>query len=580
MVLAPHTARRTVALLLALTIATWSLAPSLVAARAGHAQVGSATAVVTSSHPLAAEAGAEMLRRGGNAIDAAAATQFALNVVEPQFSGIGGGGFLMVHLAASGQTVILDGREMAPAGATPDQFLGPDGQPLPFDQAHVRGTAVGVPGTPMLIARALERFGSLPLAETLGPALDLAESGFRVNHFLAADIASARAKLATWPATAAIFLPDGEPLREGELLRQPDLARTLRMIQTEGIAPFYTGEIGEAIVAAQAQRGGRMTMADLAAYSVKERAPVVGSYRGYQVATMPPPSSGGLTMLQMLSMLEPFELRSTGHNTPKTLHLMLEAMRLAYADRGRYMGDADFVDVPTRGLLDPAYVDARRPLIDPERANPMPRPADPFAYQHAGPRPAFAGTIGEDGLHTTHVTIVDRAGNVVSFTTTIEAAWGTGLVVPGYGFLLNNELTDFDFQPGGPNQVEPGKRPRSSMTPTIAFRDGQPVFALGSPGGPTIITTVMQVFLNVVEHGLGLREAIEAGRIFSSGYPSFAWEAGIDGPTIEALRALGHTPAGAPTRIGSVQAALRGADGEWAGAADLRREATVIYVRD
>ena len=580
MVLARRVARRLAVLLLAVTLATWSVAPPHASAGAPKRQPLPGTALVSASHPLAAEAGAEMLRRGGNAVDAAAAVQFALNVVEPQYSGIGGGGFLMIHLAATGQTVVLDGREMAPAASTPDQFLGSDGRPLPFDQAHVQGTAVGVPGTPMLVSVALERYGSLPLAETLGPAVDFAENGFRVNRFLAADLESARAKLASWPATAAIFLPHGEPLREGDLLRQADLAKTLRMMQAEGVAPFYAGEIGAAIVATQAERGGRMTMADLVAYTVRERAPVVGSYRDYQIATMPPPSSGGLTMLQMLRMLEPFAPRSTGHNTPRTLHLMIEAMRLAYADRGHYMGDADFVDVPTRGLLDPAYVDTRRALIDPERPNPAPQPGDPFAYQHAGTRPAFAGALGEDGLHTTHLTIVDGAGNVVSFTTTIEAGWGTGMVVPGYGFLLNNELTDFDFQPGGPNQVEPGKRPRSSMTPTIAFRDGQPVFALGSPGGATIITTVTQVFLNVAEHGMGLQEAIDAGRIFSSGYPSFTWEAQVDGATIEALRALGHTPAAAPTRIGSVQAALRGADGAWVGAADPRREGTVVYVRN
>ena len=534
-------------------------------------------ALVAASHPLAAEAGAEMLRRGGNAADAAVAVQFALNVVEPQFSGIGGGGFLLLYLARTGQVVVLDGRETAPAAATPDQFLGPDGKPLPFGVAHVQGIAVGVPGTLLNLATAVERYGSLALADTLQPALDLASQGFPVNRFLAADIASARAKLATWPASAAIFLPGGRPLREGDLLRQPDLATTLRLIQQYGPAVLYQGEVGQAIVAAQARRGGRMTMADLAAYAVQERTPVTGTYRGYAVAAVAPPSSGGVALLEMLGMLEPFGLLTSGPNSAAALHLLIEAMHLAYADRGRYLGDPDFVQVPVVGLLDPGYVAARRGLIDPDRASPSPMPGDPWAYQ--GGRPAaLAASPGEDGLHTTHFTVVDGDGNIAAYTTTIEAGWGTGMVVPGYGFLLNNELTDFDFVPGGPNQVEPGKRPRSSMTPTLVFRDGQPVFTLGSPGGATIITTVLQVFLNVVEHGMDLPEAIAAPRIFSASYPSLAWEEGIDPAVLDALRARGHQPAASATVIGSVQAALRGPDGTWVGAADPRREGSVVYV--
>jgi gamma-glutamyltranspeptidase/glutathione hydrolase len=541
-------------------------------------RAGSGMGLVSASHPLAAEAGAQMLRRGGNAIDAAAATQFALNVVEPQFSGIGGGGFMMVYLAGGGQIIVLDGRETAPAASTPDQFLGPDGRPFPFAAAHVQGTAVGVPGTLLNVATALERFGTMSLAETLEPALDLAENGFPINAFLAADIRSSRGKLAAWPDTAALFLPGGRPLQPGELLRQPDLARTFRLIREGGPDVFYRGEIGQALVATHARRGGRMTMDDLASYQVKEREPIIGGYREYQVAAMPPPSSGGLTLLHMLQLLEPAGLRETGHNTAPTLHLMIEAMRLAYADRGRYMADADFVAVPVRGLLDPAYVESRRALIDPARANPAPEPGDPFAYESASAPPVPASATSEDGLHTTHFVVVDGEGNVVSHTSTIEAAWGTGMVVPGYGFLLNNELTDFDFVPGGPNQVEPGKRPRSSMSPTIVLRDGQPVMALGSPGGPTIITTVMQVLLNVLEHGMDLQAAIDAGRVFSSSYPRLAWEAQLEPGTVEALRALGHAPAAAPTRLGSMQAALRGPSGEWTGGADSRREGTVVYV--
>jgi gamma-glutamyltranspeptidase/glutathione hydrolase len=542
------------------------------------ARQGVSVGIVAASHPLAAEAGAEMLRRGGNAIDAMAAVQFALNVVEPQFSGIGGGGFLMLYLPdVRSEPIVLDGREAAPAAATADQFLGPDGRPRAFAEAHQQGTAVGVPGTLRNVETALRRFGTLPLSETLQPAIDLAENGFAVNRFLAADIAASQAKLASWPASAAVFLPAGRPLAAGERLRQADLARTLRLIGDEGSDVLYHGEVGQALIAAQAQRGGRMTLDDLAAYEVKERAPVSGAYRGYRVFSMPPPSSGGLTMLQILMLLEPFDLRQTGVNTPESLHLLLEATRLAYADRGRYLGDADLVPVPIHGLINPAYISQRRGLIDRTRANPSPAPGDPWAFEPDA-RPLVSSAISEDGPHTTHVTIVDAQGNLVAYTTTIEQAWGTGMLVPGYGFLLNNELTDFDFVPGGPNEVAPGKRPRSSMSPTMLFDDRGPYLALGSPGGATIITTVTEVLLNVLEHGLGLQEAIDAPRVASSSFPSFTWEAGVGPSTLEALRTFGHRPAAEPTSIGSVQAALRTPDGSWIGAADRRRAGTVVVV--
>jgi gamma-glutamyltranspeptidase / glutathione hydrolase len=554
----------------------------LPAAHAGAPVLGATpvahTGVLAVSHPLAAEAGAEMLRRGGNVVDAMAAVQFALNVVEPQFSGIGGGGFLMLYLPAiSPEPLVLDGREVAPAASTADQFLGPNGQPLPFGQAHQQGAAVGVPGTLRNVDTALRRFGTRSLAETLEPAIALADAGFPINRFLASDIASNQQKLASWPATAAVFLPGGHPLQEGAVLRQPDLARTLRLIQQQGADVLYRGEVGQALLEAQAERGGRMTAQDLAAYAVKERSPVVGSYRGYRVFSMPPPSSGGLTMQQMLMLLEPFELRNSGVATSRTLHLLLEATHLAYADRAAYMADADFVPVPLHGLLDPSYVASRRALIELDHASASVQAGDPWAFEESA-APAPAGPISEDGTHTTHFTIVDAQGNLVAYTTTIEQTWGTGTLVPGYGFLLNNELTDFDFVPGGPNQVGPGKRPRSSMNPTMVFDDAGPYLALGSPGGATISTTVTEVLLNVLEHGLSLQDAIDAPRIASSMSPSFTWEDGLTAETMNGLRARGHQPAAAPTTIGSVQAVQRGANGEWIGGADRRREGTVISV--
>jgi gamma-glutamyltranspeptidase/glutathione hydrolase len=519
-----------------------------------------------------------VLRAGGHAVDAAAAVQFALNVVEPQSSGIGGGAFLLLYHAATGETLAFDGREAAPAASTADQFLGPDGQPLPFAEAHLQGTAVGVPGTLRLLATALDRFGTQSLADTLAPAIALAEDGFPINRFLAADLATHQAKLAAWPPSAAIFLPDGQPLREGDLLRQPDLARAFRLIAAQGPAVFYEGEIAAVIVDTQAARGGRMTLADLAAYTIRERDPVAGRYRDYEIRAMPPPSSGGLTLQHLLQLLEPLDLRARGLHSAPTLHLMLEAMRLAYADRAAYLADSDFVPVPGQGLLDPAYVASRRALIDPARATPNVAAGDPFAYEPGTPPGAQSLPVRAESPQTTHFVVVDGQGNVVSVTSSIEFIWGNGMVVPRYGFFLNNELTDFSFLPEGPNAVEPGKRPRSSMTPTIVLRDGQPVLALGSPGGSTIITTVLQVLLNVVEHDLPLQAAVDAPRIYSAAYPDVTWEAALPADTLAALAALGHAPAPQPAVLGSVQAAQRTPGGAWIGAADPRREGTVVYV--
>jgi gamma-glutamyltranspeptidase/glutathione hydrolase len=532
---------------------------------------------VSASHPLGARAGAAILQHGGNAIDAAAAVQFALNVVEPQSSGLGGGSVLMLYLARGERTLILDGRETAPAASTSNQFLARDGNPAPFDEAHLQGTAVGVPGTLRCLAVALERFGTLPLSDTLAPAITLAEEGFPVNRVLAADLATGAEKLATWPSSAAVFLPNGRPMREGDRLRQPDLARTLRLVRDRGPSVFYEGEVGRALVAAQAQRGGRMTMADLAAYRVRERKPLMGGYRGFRIAAAPPPFAGP-TLLHLLQLLEPLGLYASGRGTGPTLHLLLEAMRLAYADRTAYLADSDFAPVPVRGLLDPGYLADRRALIDPTHAGPNPSRGDPCLYEPAARAGYSHFQDGEEGPNTTHFVVVDTEGNIVTCSATIEWVWGTGMIVPEYGFLLNNELTDFDFTPGGPNQIAPAKRPGSSMVPTIVFRGNRPHLALGSPGGARIVASVLQVILNLIEHRMGLQEAIDAARVFSNAYPDFSWEAGIPAETLAALRALGHVPAEGPTRLGAVQAALRGPSDNWIGGADPRREGTVIYV--
>ena len=548
-------------------------------------------AIVVSSNPLAAEAGAEILRAGGNAIDAAAAVALALTVVEPHFSGIGGGGFLL-YRAANGTTIVLDGRETAPAAATPDMFLLPTGEPMHFLPAHVRGYAVGVPGAVALWDEALRAHGTLSWREVAEPARRLAADGFSVDAYLAAYLAQPAnlAKLHSWPASAAqmykgpvcppqVGLPGepapcapGQPYAEGETLRQADLARTLAMLQEEGADAFYHGEIAEAIVAATSAREGRMTTEDLAAYEVVTREPLSLPYRGHTVVSMPPPG-GGVVMLQMLGILEPLDLRADGHHSGAALHKVIEAQHLAYADRGAYLGDPAFVDVPTAGMLHQDYLAERRALIG-ERANADVRPGDPGGRREAQGSDADLHTAS----HTSHLLVVDHAGNVASATVTIESIFGSGMIVPGYGFFLNNEMTDFDFEPGGANEVAPGKRPRSAMSPTIVLGpEGAPSLVAGASGGPTIISSVFQVIHNVLEHELAIEEALASGRIYSPAHTTgpttpfdVRWDRDVPQAARDDLRARGHSPEPASSgTISQAEAALL-VDGAWMGAADTR----------
>lgn len=569
--------------------------------------------VVAVSHPAAAAAGARMLAQGGNAVDAAAAVQFALNVVEPQSSGIGGGGFMMIHLARTGETVIVDSRERAPAAASADMFA-PDGLPMPFPQASTSGVSVGVPGTLRGVDTALRRWGTLRLADTLAPAIELAERGFRVNRFMAEDIANDGGRTRLQPETAAIFHPAGIPLAEGDWLVQPDLAKTLKLLASKGADAFYRGPMARAILRAQqrsrdelgAAGRGRMTLADLAHYEAAIRQPLIGHYRGWTLAGMPPPSSGGLTAFQILKLLERFPLgdaaQGYGFGSPATLHVMIEAMRLAFADRAVWIGDDNAAPVPRVGLLHPGYLAPRAALIKTDSrmvtvlaGDPRPWNATPSVQ----PKPAHAL---KESPHTTHFSIVDRWGNMVSYTSTIETTWGSGITVPGYGFLLNNELTDFNFVPSadavagnpGANDVAPRKRPRSSMAPTLLFKDGKPVAAFGSPGGSTIINSVLNITLNLIDHGMSLQQAIDAprlsvtqagGRVSCEGGAAFMQpQLGIAAQ--DGLRRLGHAglgetgSEGCRDSIGSVQAVvIDPATGVRHGAADPRREGTVIQVK-
>ena len=579
--------------------------------------------VVSVSHPLAAKAGADVLARGGNAVDAAAAIQFVLNVVEPQFSGIGGGGFMMIHLAKRDKTFAIDGREKAPAAATPTQFVLTGVSPAQrFTIASTSGLAVGVPGTLAAVDMALRNWGTIKLSEAVQPAITAAEQGFRINRFLAANIANDGGRTSFQPETAAVFRPGGVALVEGDLLRQPDLGKTFRLIAAQGAKVFYQGEIARAIVAAQqrsrtpaptqSEGAGRMTLQDLANYNAVIREPIKANYRGWTVAAMSPPSSGGLTVGQMLGLVERFPMgdaaQGYGFGGNNTLHVMAEAMRLAFADRAVWMGDEDFVPVPKIGLLNRDYVALRSAMINPTARMATPAAGNPLPYDTAitGNKKTNLGVSPpeeEKPSHTTHYSVVDKWGNVVSFTTTIEATWGTGITVPGYGFLLNNELTDFNFDPTlntatgnpGANDVAPNKRPRSSMAPAIVFRGREPVAAYGSPGGSTIINSVFNVTLNLVDHGMSIQQAINAprfsvtsalGTVSCEGVEAFM-QPKFSIATQDHLRGLGHlglgTVAGANgclATIGSVQGVVMDLrNGRQYGGADLRREGTVIGLK-
>jgi gamma-glutamyltranspeptidase / glutathione hydrolase len=508
-----------------------------------------------------------VLRAGGNAVDAAVAAAATLGVTEAYSAGIGGGGFLVAYLADRHRVVTIDGRETAPAAFEEDSFIDPaTGEPIPFAERVTSGLGVGVPGTLATWQRALRHYGTMPLGKVLRPAIRVAERGFVVDQTFADQTATNAARFAAFPATAALYLPGGAPPAVGSRLRNPDLARTYRLLARRGTAPFYRGRIARAIAATVQDppvdpattlnvRPGLMTAADLAAYRTLERPPTRVAYRGRQVYGMGPPSSGGSTVGEALNILEGYDL--AGEGRVQALFHYLEASRLAFADRNRWVGDPDFVDVPLRGLLAQGFADERRCLIG-ERANlsPVP-PGDPFPPFGPGcPQGGVTVASGAEGPSTTHLSVADRWGNVVSYTLTIEQTGGSGMVVPGYGFLLNNELTDFNPEPlfegvPDPNLPAPGKRPRSSMSPTIVFRDGRPVLAVGSPGGATIITTVLQILMEHLDLGRSLPEAIAAPRVSQrNSDPGDAEPAFLASPEAAALQALGEqlrqVPATAP----------------------------------
>jgi gamma-glutamyltranspeptidase/glutathione hydrolase len=511
----------------------------------------------------ATRAGVDVLRRGGNAVDAAIAAAAALGVTEPYSAGLGGGGFLVYYQASTNRVFTLDGRETAPSAMHAAAFIDPaTGRPLPFADAVTSGLSVGVPGTPATWAQALNRWGTLSLAQALQPAIQIADRGFAVDETFAQQTADNAARFAHFSSTASLFLPDGRPPAIGSTLRNPDVAQTYRQIAGHGVDWFYRGPLaGEMVAAAQhpplvagdpyLARSGLITATDLSGYQVIPRDPTHVRYHDLDVYSMGPPSSGGSTVGEALNILSQVHLSAT--DPVAALQEYLEASRLAFADRNRYVGDPDQVPVPLTQLLAPGFAKERFCLIDPQRAatGPVP-PGNPDGDYHRCPAPSgSADAQPPEGPNTTSLVTSDRWGNVVAYTLTIEQTGGSGITVPGRGFLLNNELTDFDFastqgeQPD-PNLPAPGKRPRSSLAPTIVLRGDQPLLALGSPGGATIITTVLQILLNRFDLGMSLGDAIAAPRASQRNTPTTEAEPAFVQRYGTALRARGQHLAASP----------------------------------
>ncbi|MGF2734514.1 gamma-glutamyltransferase [Marinobacter sp. DUT-1] len=524
--------------------------------------------MVATSHTLATEVALEVLKEGGNAVDAAVTAGFALAVTQPRSGNIGGGGFMLFSPGDGSAPEAIDYREKAPAAASETMFQDENGNVV-TNRSRFTHLAAGVPGTVAGLALALKRHGTISLKDALAPAIKLARDGFTVPHRFTEGLEQAKERLQRWPATLETFYKeDGSTWQPGERFRQPELAATLQRIADNGVKGFYEGETARLIAEEMKRNGGLITEQDLRKYEPAIREPVHGTYRGHDIFSMSPPSSGGTHIVQILNILEGYPISEWGHNSASTIHHMAEAMKLAYADRSQYLGDTDYVDVPLAGLTSKAYAEGLRETIKPDQARPASEigPGEPAAYESP---------------ETTHFSVVDRWGNAVSNTYTINFSYGSGITVARAGFLLNNEMDDFSAKPGVPNaygliggeanKVEPGKRMLSSMSPTIVRKDGKNFLVTGSPGGSRIITTTLQVVMNVIDHNMNIQTAVSVPRIHHQWLPDeIRIEQGVSPDTVQRLRAMGHTVV-TKSAMGAIQSILIAPDGTLYGGADPRR---------
>lgn len=531
---------------------------------------GTGGAVATISEK-ASESALTILNRGGNAIDAAVAAAATLGVTDPFSCGIGGGGFMVIYLAKDKRVITIDHRETAPAAFTPAVFQ-VNGKPIDFEEAVASGASVGVPGTVRGWHEALYRYGTMSFKQVLAPAIDVATKGFQVNGTFSRMVSENESKFQRFTSTSELYLRNGKAIPAGTILRNPGMAKAYREIAARGEKAFYEGPMARAIVDAVNKppvapganvRPGKMTLADLANYEARIRRPVHSTYRGYDIYGMPLPSSGGIAVAEALNILEGYDLKTMPRASVE--HLYIEASRLAFADRNAYLADPEYVDAPIEGLLSKQYAAQRRALIKPGRATFNVAQGDPYPFQddQSVPlRPQPARRLQAEPAHTTHLTVSDKDGNVVSYTFTIESWGGSGITVPGYGFLLNNEMTDFDFTGPRPNVPEAGKRPRSSMAPTIALKNGKPAFTIGSPGGSTIITTVLQTIVNHVDLGMPMDQAVNAPRLSERNGEATSIEPGFAGTEqARALEKFGHKWEAGPEEIGAANALVFNPDG-------------------
>ena len=532
--------------------------------------VSAKNGMVVTGDKLATREALRVLKEGGNAIDAAVTAGFVMAVTMPRAGNIGGGGFMLIYSAKERRVIAIDYREIAPLKASRDMFIDKDGK-VDNELSRFSHLSAGVPGTVAGFALALKQYGTLSLKEALKPAIKYAKKGFILNDAFAADIERAVKRLRKWPATAKVFFKkDGSFYKARDKFIQKELANTLKRIASKGVKGFYEGPVANLIVAEMEKGGGLISHEDLASYKARVRVPVKGNYRGYEIFSMPPPSSGGSHIVQIMNILEGYPLSKWGHNSGKTIHHMTEAMKFAYADRSKYLGDPDFYTMPIKYLTSKAYSDKLNKRINSNKATPSSKIAPGNLLQY-------------ESDETTHYAVADKMGNVVANTYTINFSFGSGIVVPGAGFLLNNEMDDFSAKPGTPNaygliggevnRIEPKKRMLSSMSPTILLKNGKPFLATGSPGGSRIITTTLQVILNVIDHGMNIQEAVNAPRIHHQWLPDeVRIEKGLSHDTVKLLEDKGHKVVIKRSMGAASSIMIDSKEGLFYGAADPRKE--------